>query len=149
MFWHFRVLAEPFGNCRSRICDTSRVSNNPRTSSLSTTTTTPSIAMPPPCLAGTTEIRPQPLATTTAGPNTVDNNISTPRQSLYAPATTDTATMDTATTTNTTTKMDASHDGRGNQTVSGDVCHCSPLLIWRSDDTTNEGGITLTYLQMK
>ena len=100
MFWHFHVLAEPFGNCRSRICDTSHISNNPHTSSLSTTTTTPSIAMPP-RLAGTTEIRPQPLATTTAGPNTVDNNISTPLQSLYAPATTD-----TATTTNTTTTMD-------------------------------------------
>ena len=62
--------------------------------------------MPPPRLAGTTEIRPQPLATTTAGPNTVDNNISTPRQSLYAPATKDTATTETATTTNTTTTMD-------------------------------------------
>ena len=76
MFWHFCALTKPFGNCRSRICDTSHVSNNPRTSSLSTTTTTPSIAMPPPRLAGTTEIHPQPLATTTAGPNTVDNNVS-------------------------------------------------------------------------
>ena len=149
MFWHFRVLAKPFSNCRSCICDMSHISNNPCTSSLSTTTTMPSIAMPPPCLAGTTEIHPQPLVTTTADPNMVDNNISTPRQSLYALATTDTATMDTATTTNTTTTMDASHDGRGNQTVNGDVCHHSPLLIWRSDDTTNEGGITLTYLRMK
>ena len=106
MFWHFRVLAEPFGNCRSRICDTSHISNNPRASSLSTTTTTPSIAMPPPRLAGTTKIHPQPLATATAGPNTVDNNVSTPHQHmnerpLYAPATTD-----MATTTNTTTTMD-------------------------------------------
>ena len=101
MFWHFRVLTEPFGNCRSRICDMSHISNNPRTSSLSTTTTTPSIAMPPPCLVGTTEIHPQPLATTTAGPNTVNNNITTPRQSLYAPAT-----MDMATTTKMTTTMD-------------------------------------------
>ena len=70
MFWHFRALAEPFGNCWSCICDTSHVSNNPHTSSLSTTTTTPSIAMPPPRLAGTTEICPQPFATTMAGPKT-------------------------------------------------------------------------------
>ncbi|KIK05165.1 hypothetical protein K443DRAFT_91838 [Laccaria amethystina LaAM-08-1] len=38
--------------------------------------------MPPPRLAGTTEIHPQPLATTTAGPNTVDNNVLTPRQHM-------------------------------------------------------------------
>ena len=66
----------------------------------------PSIAMPPPHLAGTTEIRPQPLAMATAGPNTADNNVSMPHQHmnerpLYAPATTD-----MAMTTNTTTMMD-------------------------------------------
>ena len=56
--------------------------NNPPTSSLSTTTTTSRIAMPPPCLAATTEIHPQPLVTTMAGPNMVDNNMSTPHQHM-------------------------------------------------------------------
>ena len=52
--------------------------NNPCASSLSTTTTTSMITMPPWHLTATTEICPQPLATTMAGPNTVDNNVSAP-----------------------------------------------------------------------
>ena len=57
---HFRVLAALFGNCWAHICDASHISNKWCTSSLSTTTTTPRIAVPPLHLAATTEICPQP-----------------------------------------------------------------------------------------